>query len=130
MYELGFALPDLQAKVCDPISRRPYFVDFKWELPGGGIVYGELDGAEKYVNPQMNGDQGALSKLREERRRESRISIEGNPIMRFSMEDVNDARLFNKLLGTFGVPRVREPIVPIEDAPERIEVPLEAYGLG
>ena len=78
----------------------------------------------------MNGDQGALSKLREERRRESRISVEGNPIVRFSMEDVNDARLFNKLLGTFGVPRVREPIVPIEDAPERIEVPLEAYGLG
>lgn len=130
MYELGFALPDLQAKVCDPTSRRPYFVDFKWELPGGGIVYGELDGAEKYVNPQMNGDQGALSKLREERRRESRISIEGNPIMRFSMEDVGDAWTFDRLLSTFGVPKIREPITPVEDGPARVEVPLEAYGLG
>ena len=130
MYELGFALPDLQAEVCDPISRRSYFVDFKWELPGGGIVYGELDGAEKYANPLMNGNRGALSKLREERRRESRISVEGNPIVRFSVEDVNDTQLFDRLLSTFGVPRVREPIIPLGDAPERVEVPLEAYGLG
>ncbi len=129
MYELGFALPDLQAKVCDPISRRPYFVDFKWELPGG-IVYGELDGAEKYTDPQMNGGKDALSKLREERRRESRISIEGNLIVRFSMEDVGDAWTFDRLLSTFGVPKVRGPIISVEDGPARVEVPLEAYGLG
>ena len=130
MYELGFAVPDLQAEVRDPISGRPYFVDFKWELPGGGIVYGELDGAEKYKNPQMNSGKGALSKLREERRRESRISIEGNPIVRFSLEDVGDAWAFDRLLSAFGVPRVREPIIPVEAGPARVEVPLEAYGLG
>ena len=78
----------------------------------------------------MNGNRGALSKLREERRRESRISIEGNPIVRFSVEDVNDAQLFDRLLSTFGVSRVREPIILLGDAPERVEVPLEAYGLG
>ena len=78
----------------------------------------------------MNGNRGALSKLREERRRESRISVEGNPIVRFSVEDVNDTQLFDRLLSTFGVPRVREPIIPLGDAPERVEVPLEAYGLG
>lgn len=116
MYELGFALPELQTEVRDPMDGRVYFADFCWELDDGRVVYGELDGGEKYENPEMTQGRGALWKMRRERLRESRLTLGGRAVVRFSLEDVADARYFNDLLLEFGVPKVREPLIEI---PER-----------
>lgn len=129
MYQLGYQMPDLQVPVQDPMSPgRILHVDFMWVLPDGTIIIGELDGGEKVWNPEMNGGSPLVA-LRRERRRESRITIDRPKIIRFSPEEVGDLYEFNRLLGTFGVPRDHEPLVSIPDGPAHDLVPLEAYGL-
>lgn len=129
MYELGFAMPDLQVPLRDPMSPgRVLRVDFMWVLPDGTVIIGELDGGEKVRNPLINGGSPLVA-LRRERRRESRITIDRPKIIRFSPEKVGDLYEFNRLLETFGVPRDHEPLVDIPDGPVCELVPLEAYGL-
>ena len=130
MYELGYALPDLQVPLSDPMDpRRVLRVDFMWVLPDGTVIIGELDGGEKYKNPSMNGGSPLVA-LRGERRRESRITIDRPKIVRFSPEEVKDVAYFDRLLETFGVPRDHEPLIPIPDeVPFSELVPVEAYGL-
>lgn len=130
MYELGFALPDLQVPLHDPMdSRRMLRVDFMWVLPDGTVIIGELDGGEKYRNPAMNGGTPLVA-MRGERRRESRLTIDRPKIVRFSPEEVGDVAYFNRLLETFGMPREREPVIEIPDeVPFSEVVPIEAYGL-
>lgn len=130
MFELGFAAPELQATVADPITGTPFRADFKWKLADGSIIYGELDGAEKYANKKMTNGKGALDVLRRERFRESRLTVGGASVVRFSPETVSDAAAFDNLLATFGVPKDHEPLiaVPATDEPPVDEVPLEAYG--
>lgn len=129
MFELGFAAPELQATVADPITGTPFRADFKWTLPDG-VVFGELDGAEKYQNKQMTDGKRPLEVLREERFRESRLTVGGASVVRFSPETVSDAAAFDNLLATFGVPKDHEPLiaVPATDEPPVDDVPLEAYG--
>lgn len=130
MHELGFARPELQAAYADPMSPgRTYYVDFRWVLPDGTVIIGELDGGEKYVNPLMSGGSPAEA-MRRERRRESRISVSGPRIVRFSPDEVADVAYFNRLLETFGVPRDHEPLIDVPGEPAVELVPLEAYGLG
>lgn len=129
MFELGFAAPELQATVADPITGTPFRADFKWTLPDG-VVFGELDGAEKYQNKQMTDGKRPLEVLREERFRESRLTVGGASVVRFSPETVSDAAAFDNLLATFGVLKDHEPLiaVPATDEPPVDDVPLEAYG--
>ncbi|KXB62485.1 hypothetical protein [Olsenella sp. DNF00959] len=106
MIELGFELPELQAEVPDPFAPgRDYRVDFLWTLPDGNRVAGELDGREKYVNPQMTKGRSAIEVLAAERLRESRLSATGAAVMRFSYADVLDIAFFKQLLDRFGIPR-------------------------
>lgn len=129
MHELGFATPELQVPFVDPVNpRRTYYVDYCWTLPDGSLIIGELDGAEKYRNPLMNGGS-PTEKMRRERRRESRISIGRPAIVRFSPEEVRDVAYFNHLLETFGVPRDHPPLISIPQQPATEMVPIEAYGL-
>ena len=128
MYELGFAMPELQVRVVDPVSGASFFVDFCWRLPGGEVVYGELDGGEKYLNPAMTQNRGAVWKMRRERIRESRLTSTGGRVMRFSLEDVRDDTRFSRLLSSFGVPMVREPVARTADEDDD-SVPIEAYGI-
>lgn len=138
MYELGYAVPDLQVCFADPLdSRRRYYADFVWPHAEDGLVIGELDGVEKYMDPEMAGPEGMHDAILRERRRESRLSITRAAIMRFSYQEVLDVGWFDRLLSTFGVPREREPLVQIPapretrrpEAPAPELVPLEAYGL-
>lgn len=130
MHELGYASPELQVPIADPMSPgRTYYVDFRWTLPDGTVVLGELDGGEKYENPLMSSGSPAEA-MRRERRRESRISVGGVRIVRFSPEEVADTAYFNRLLETFGVPRDHEPLIEVPDEPASEVVPTEAYGLG
>ena len=93
---------------------------------------GELDGGEKYVNPKMTGGKSALEVMRDERRRESRVTASCDAVVRFSPADVADNWRFSQLLDAFGVPRDHEPHVVVEspdEEPPTEEVPLEAYGI-
>ena len=137
MWELGFAMPDLQVEVPSPFSGSGlYRVDFRWLLPDGTEVYGEHDGDEKYLNPQMSGGS-PLRAMKRERRRESGLTVSHASVMRFSPADVADTAYFDWPLRYYGVPREREPLIEIPAAggivipePPEIEVvPVEAYGL-
>lgn len=136
MWQLGYAAPSLQREVRDPLDNRPYYVDFCWELPGGGLVFGEHDGRQKYVDRQMNGGS-ALEALRRERLRESRLSSCCDAIVRFTPEDVADVKKLDALLGSFGIPKDHKPTIELAEtsmpsaSPRPIEVreevPLDAY---
>lgn len=133
MWELGFARPELQVEVPSPFSGSGvYRVDFRWRLPDGSVLYGEHDGGEKYVNPQMNGGS-ALGALRAERMRESRLTLERAAIVRFSPANVADTAFFDWLLLLYGVPKDHAPLTRIPQlapVPPPIElVPAEAYAL-
>ena len=105
MIEMGFALPDLQAEFAHPLdSRRRYRVDFLWMKEDGSRVIGEFDGRIKYEDAAMRGGRSAVRVLEEERIRESRLSVYGLPIMRFSYRNMMDRGRFALLLGRFGVP--------------------------
>lgn len=106
MAELGYTIPQLQVEVPNPVDGGSFRLDFMWELPGGVKVDGELDGHEKYVNPEMTDGKDALKVLADERIRESRITALGFRVMRFSMADVWNEKKFRKILDTFGIPRV------------------------
>lgn len=107
----GFVSPTLQYEVTDPLDEaKGYRVDFAWELPDGSLVFGELDGKEKYTNPQMTGGVPTEDLLLKERRRESRITLANTPIrvMRFSFAEACDQAYFARLLDAYGVPRADE----------------------
>lgn len=131
MYELGFATPDLQVSVPDPLNPgHVYHVDYRWELPGGKEVFGELDGGEKYSDETMTQGHDTTWVMRRERRRESRLTVRHAGVMRFSLEEVADTAFFNGLLELFGILRDHEPLIEIPTPPADNVVPVEAYGLG
>ena len=105
MIEQGFMVPQLQVKIPDLIDGGVYYADFKWDLPDGTCVVGELDGLDKYVDPQMTGGRSVLRVMADERRRESRIGAAGMRVMRFSYSEVLDTERFCRLLETYGIPR-------------------------
>lgn len=131
MWELGFATPRLQVSVLDPVDPgRVHRVDYCWVDSRGRLVYGELDGGEKYENPEMTRGEGPVEVMRRERRRESRITAGRTGVVRFSLEEVGDAAFFSALLDAFGVPRDHEPLIDVAAASPATEVvPVEAYGL-
>lgn len=139
IHELGYMAPELQVPFKDPIDAgRIYYADFAWELQRGlgpdgrtiDLVIGELDGLDKYFNSDMNGGLPARALLRE-RRRESRLTLMGAPIMRFSYGEALDVAYFDKLLRRYGIPRDHAPVCFPETALSgwNDEVPVEAYGL-
>lgn len=106
IYELGFANPELQIPIADPVdSARSYRVDFLWRLDDGRLIFGEFDGRAKYTDPEMTSGRNLERVLIDERRRESRISFAGARIIRFDYGDLCNPRKFARLLSTFGVPR-------------------------
>ncbi len=106
MIELGFMVPDLQVPMTDPVSMKEYRVDFLWTLPNGDQIIGELDGGDKYVNPEMTGGRDVVEVMKDERQRESRLTIGQTAVCRFSPRDVRDRERFASILSSFGVPRV------------------------
>lgn len=106
MIELGFSLPDLQVPFRRPLDRKRFYrVDFLWMREDGVRVIGEFDGRGKYEDAALRGDRSAVRILEEERKRESRLTIYGMPIVRFSYRDIANKARFSRLLEEFGVPR-------------------------
>lgn len=107
MIKLGYMLPDLQVKIPDPIDEdNEYRADFFWKLPDGGLLVGELDGHEKYVNPEMTDGKTVEEVLIDERRRESHVNAHRIPVMRFSYADIVSEARFSRIMDAFGVPLV------------------------
>ena len=113
MWELGFSAPDLQVEFKDPVEGKSYFVDFCWRLDGGRVIVGELDGGEKYINPAMTHGRSPEQVRRAERLRESRLTACCSAIVRFSPQIVANARAFNHLLLSFGIPKDHAPSIPL-----------------
>lgn len=106
MVRLGFAAPDLQVSLPDPMdAARTYRCDFLWILPSGEWIIGELDGSGKYQNEELLGEKTTLDALTDERRRESRLTLYRTPIMRFTFDDVRHPERLEQLMEKFGVPR-------------------------
>lgn len=106
MIELGFALPELQVELPNPIDPvHSYRVDFLWLREDGSYAIGEFDGFVKYSDEAVRGGRSALRVLADERQRESRLSVYGMPIVRFTYGDVMDAAGFSRLLKGFGIPQ-------------------------
>ena len=107
MIENGFMPPELQVPIENPDRPGwPWRTDFYWLLPDGTTVAGELDGGEKYVNPNMTHGRDALQVLRDERIRESQLALAVDRVMRFTFADVIDERRLVALLERFGIPRI------------------------
>ncbi|MBR1828943.1 MAG: hypothetical protein IJ781_05465, partial [Atopobiaceae bacterium] len=105
MIEQGFMIPELQAEVTDPLDpSQTYYVDYRWQLEGGDVI-GELDGRDKYVLPEMMGGRDTLGVVIDERHRESRLTVPGTKVLRFSFRDVMDVERFVSLLELYGIPR-------------------------
>lgn len=108
MIELGFAVPELQVEVADPLvegaTRR---VDYFWELPDGRTVIGELDGRGKYkIDGGRAGDiDAAVKKMAEERLRETHLNLTDATVIRFSYRRAIDRDYMRRLLTRAGVPR-------------------------
>lgn len=105
MIEQGFMIPELQVKIGDPLDPSgSYYVDFRWRLSSGDVI-GELDGKDKYVLPEMTGGRETIDVVIDERHRESRLTVPGSKVMRFSFRDVLDEGRFVSLLELYGIPR-------------------------
>ena len=106
MIEEGFAVPELQVPVPDPLGGNEYRVDYQWVLPDGSRIYGELDGLVKTTDVEMLHGRSRAEVERDERLRESRITVDGARVVRFTIETVRSRAMFRKLLDRYGVPRV------------------------
>ncbi len=115
MIEAGFALPELQVKLVDPVDAASFRVDFLWRTPGSGCIIGEFDGRQKYRFGQDDARSSDIDvvvwNFARERKREARLSACG-PIVRFGYADVMAPGRLASLLDAYGVPRrtLRESI--------------------
>ncbi|MCH4181135.1 MAG: hypothetical protein PHR15_01495 [Atopobiaceae bacterium] len=106
MLGLGYAIPDLQVDVTDPLDQGHVMrLDYLWERPDGSKVAGELDGRDKYVDPSMTGGRSTADVLLAERQRESHINALGIPVMRFQFKEVYDPVAFSAKLDAFEIPK-------------------------
>lgn len=108
MMMLGFAVPELQVELIDAVDgQKTIRVDFAWILPDETTIAGELDGRDKYVNPEMTDGKDVSDVLLAERRREAHLTLSDHPVrvMRFSLAEAKNPVVFERLLSSYGVPR-------------------------
>lgn len=108
--EWGFESPELQAWFRNPVTNASARVDFLWRLPDGRMIIGELDGREKYINPEMIQGQDVVDTVLRERERETNLGLSGNVvIVRFTyMELIKHPQNVRQKLKLAGVPLRRQ----------------------
>lgn len=103
---LGYAYPHLQLTLPDPMnSKRSFRIDFSWRGAGGRLIFGELDGDEKYT---LTGRE-PLDALLRERKREALLTVYHASIARFSFAVARSPARLAALLDLHGVPRGPAP---------------------
>lgn len=107
MIEEGFLEPLLQVAVVDPVGGEEYRPDYTWTDGVRTIAYGEHDGEEKLRDEGMRGGRSVAHAARAERLRESRLTVGGVKVVRFTPELVEDRRTFARLLDAYGIPHVK-----------------------
>ena len=107
MVRAGFEVPELQINIEDALDpQKTYRVDFGWLVAETGLIVGELDGRQKYLDNKMTGGDDLADVLLRERLRESRISATASRIVRFSYEQARNPAVLAQILDAFGVPRM------------------------
>lgn len=97
------------------MARRARFAE------DGVVIVGELDGAQKRVDPRMTKGKDMERVLMEERMRESRLTLYDIAVMRFGFADTEDPREFAALLDGFGVPRRGPRLALPEGVPMEVD---------
>lgn len=116
MIEHGFMLPKLQVVVGDPSKKgESWRCDYFWVLSDGTRVAGELDGLEKYTNPEMTKGQSVVEVMSKERIRESQLTLAVDRVLRFTWDGVKDEQRLVAKLEQFGIPRTW-PTAPAIDS--------------
>lgn len=89
MIQGGIIPSDLQREYKDPLDQsNTYRTDYIYEMKDGTTKVGELDGKEKYVDEHMLAGRSTVDVMIAERQRESRLTLLGMPVVRFTMRDV------------------------------------------
>ena len=95
---------DIQPAFSDPVEPwREVRPDFLFLLKDGSAALGELDGLDKYDDPELTQGRSTTEVLARERRRESHLTLLGMPVVRFSMHDVLTSGRLVYLLSVGGV---------------------------
>lgn len=103
LIERGYPLPELQVELPDPTdSTRVFRVDFYWVLPDGRVVIGEFDGMGKYRGEAPGGGLD-VRQVVHERQRESRLTLLGFPVLRFTFGDLVHPERLEALLASAGI---------------------------
>ncbi|WP_058270242.1 hypothetical protein [Olsenella massiliensis] len=102
--KLGFPVPTPQLVIKDPIDpSRSFRLDLVVRNAAGVLVDIELDGRDKYLDPNLTGGADPEEVRRAERLRESRVTAYGIEVARFSGSDARDAARVGRVLAAFGV---------------------------
>lgn len=116
----GIVLPELQLSInpnaAHPVCDRGqsynggYRIDFGWQIPGRGLVAGELDGRQKYEAQTTGPNQDEKDVLLAERRREAQLTLVCDAIVRFSFVEARNPWTLTSILGDYNVPHACEPL--------------------
>ncbi len=103
LIELGYEIVDLQSPVASiDGAKGPLRVDILMRAKDGAFVDLEVDGGEKYTNPEMNGGS-MLRALMNERQREAGITARGLKVMRITVAQARNRELLKARLAVYGV---------------------------
>lgn len=104
MIEAGMSPSDIQPAFSDPVEPwREVRPDFCFLLKDGSAALGELDGLDKYDDPELTQGRSTTEVLARERQRESHLTLLGMSVVRFSMHDVLTPGRLVYLLSVGGV---------------------------
>ncbi|NEG69511.1 hypothetical protein F6S87_02500 [Bifidobacterium sp. BRDM6] len=106
--EEGFMVPISQYRIEEPGNPAHFYeTDFAWALPDGRLLILELDGHEKYFNPQMTGGSSAAQVGHLQAQREGFIrQWTGAKIERIEFREAVKRRPLIDKLNRLGVPRM------------------------
>lgn len=101
----GFEIPELQVEFDDPLEQGKRFrVDYAWRRDDGTYLIGELDGMDKYIDDSSGNARVSVKAFSEERQRESRLTLLGFPVLRFSFDELKNPTALAEKMRIAGVP--------------------------
>lgn len=117
MIEQGFAMPQLQVEVPDPLHPgRSFRVDFVWVRADGRVIVGECDGKRKLFDPEMTRGRSPEEVLLDQREREGLLTAYDVSIVRFTYGEAAGVEGLVRKLELHGVPRANSPLALPADA--------------